>query len=118
MSGWILQSEGEDPITLRLPSGAVKTVGRTARADFIVDAALVSRIHCRLSADKSDQLVVEDLGSTNGTLVNGERVKRQVLREGDKLTVGRVQFAIQKGSNQGQTRVKPGSDPKAVDRGV
>ena len=96
MTGWILQSEGEDPITLRLPSGAVKTVGRTARADFIVDAALVSRIHCRLSADKSDQLVVEDLGSTNGTLVNGERVKRQVLREGDKLTVGRVEFAIQR----------------------
>jgi hypothetical protein len=30
----------------RLPPGAVKTVGRTARADFIVDAALVSRLHC------------------------------------------------------------------------
>lgn len=96
MTGWMLQSAGEGSMTLRLPSGAIKTIGRTARADFIVDAALVSRIHCRLTADKTDQLVVEDLGSTNGTLVNGSRVKRQVLRDGDTLTVGRIEFAVQK----------------------
>jgi pSer/pThr/pTyr-binding forkhead associated (FHA) protein len=93
MSGWILEST--DPIlTLRLPAGSMKTLGRTARADFIVDAALVSRIHCRLSADAQDQLVVEDLGSTNGTLVNGQRVDRTVLRTGDVLTVGRVAFTV------------------------
>ena len=96
MTGWMLQSAGEDSLIFRLPSGSIKTIGRTARADFILDAALVSRIHCRLSADKSDQLVVEDLGSKNGTLVNGTPVSRHVLRDGDKLTVGRVEFAIQK----------------------
>lgn len=95
MPGWILQSDGASPFTLRLTPGAVKTLGRTARADFIVDAALVSRLHCRLTADASDQLVVEDLGSTNGTKVNGKRVDRSVLRPGDKLTVGRVVFTIQ-----------------------
>jgi len=94
MPGWMLQSVGETPITLRLPTGSVKTVGRTARADFILDAALVSRIHCRLTADKSDQLVVEDLGSTNGTKVNGQIVTRQVLRPGDVLTIGRVEFQV------------------------
>jgi pSer/pThr/pTyr-binding forkhead associated (FHA) protein len=94
MPGWMLQSVGETPITLRLPTGSVKTVGRTARADFILDAALVSRIHCRLTADKSDQLVVEDLGSTNGTKVNGQVVTRQVLRPGDVLTIGRVEFQV------------------------
>ena len=72
----------------------MKTLGRTARADFIVDAALVSRLHCRLTADRSDQLVVEDLGSTNGTLVNGKRVDRAMLRTGDKLQVGRVEFQV------------------------
>jgi len=56
MPGWILQSRDEPPITLRLPPGSIKTIGRTARADFIVDAALVSRLHCRLTADRSDQL--------------------------------------------------------------
>ena len=74
--------------------GSIKTIGRTARADFIVDAALISRLHCRLTADKSDQLVVEDLGSTNGTMVNGKKVDRVVLRAGDKLTVGRVVFSV------------------------
>ena len=93
MSGWVLES-AEPPLVLRLPINTVKTLGRTARADFIVDAALVSRIHCRLTADASDQLVVEDLGSTNGTSVNGSRVERAVLRTGDRLTVGRVEFTV------------------------
>lgn len=95
MPGWVLRSNGDKPVTLRLPRGAVKTVGRTARADFIVSAALVSRLHCRLTADRSDQLIVEDLDSTNGTIVNGRRVKRSLLRAGDRLKVGRVEFVIQ-----------------------
>ena len=95
MPGWILETEGEPSILLRLPPGAVKTVGRTARADFIVEAALVSRVHCRLTADVSNQLVVEDLGSTNGTMVNGARIQRGVLKPGDRLTVGRVEFRVQ-----------------------
>ena len=98
MPGWILESSDTPSITLRLPPGAIKTVGRTARADFIVDAALVSRLHCRLTADPSDQLVVEDLGSTNGTIVNGKKVERVVLRVGDTLTVGRVDFMVQAGN--------------------
>ena len=98
MPGWILESSNTPPITLRLPPGAIKTVGRTARADFIVDAALVSRLHCRLTADPSDQLVVEDLGSTNGTIVNGKKVDRGILRVGDTLTVGRVDFMVQAGN--------------------
>jgi pSer/pThr/pTyr-binding forkhead associated (FHA) protein len=68
--------------------------GRTARADFIVEAPLVSRLHCRLTSAASDQVVVEDLGSSNGTLVNGKRVDRSVLKTGDVLTVGRVEFRV------------------------
>jgi len=93
MPGWILESS-EPPIVLRLPEKSVKTVGRTARADFIVEAPLVSRIHCRLTAEASDQLVVEDLKSTNGTQVNGKAVERSVLKTGDVLTVGRVEFRV------------------------
>jgi pSer/pThr/pTyr-binding forkhead associated (FHA) protein len=94
MTGWILQTKDDSPVVFRLSEGSVKTVGRTARADFILDAALVSRLHCRLTADKSDQLIVEDLGSTNGTLVNGRRVDRQVLKAGDTVTIGRVDFEV------------------------
>jgi len=93
MAGWILESQ-EPPVVLRLPPGAVKTVGRAVPADFIIDAALVSRVHCRLSAGTDDQLRVEDLGSTNGTQVNGERVERSSLKTGDVLAVGRVAFTV------------------------
>ena len=93
MPGWILESR-EPAMTLRLTENAVKTVGRTARADFIVEAPLVSRIHCRLTAGKNDTLVVEDLDSTNGTLVNGKRIERVELQTGDVLTVGRVEFTV------------------------
>jgi len=92
--GWILQSTGDKPLTLRIPFDSVRTLGRTARADFIVNAPLVSRIHCRLSADASGSLRVEDLGSTNGTLVNGKRVDRAALKEGDTLGVGRMDFTV------------------------
>jgi pSer/pThr/pTyr-binding forkhead associated (FHA) protein len=84
----------DEPVVLRLQPGSIKTVGRGARADFILEAALVSRLHCRLSADPSQQLVVEDLKSTNGTFVNGEKVDRAILKPGDRLAIGRVEFVV------------------------
>ena len=95
MAGWILQSRNEPPVVFRLPPGSIKTIGRTARADFILDAALVSRLHCRVIADRSDQLVLDDLSSTNVTLVNGRKVQRAVLKPGDVVTVGRVELDVQ-----------------------
>jgi pSer/pThr/pTyr-binding forkhead associated (FHA) protein len=97
MRGWILEAEGDAPVTLRLPEGSVRTVGRTAKADFIVKAALVSRLHCRLTAERSGQLVLEDLGSTNGTLVNGRRVTRAVLKKDDRVSIGRMDFTVRAG---------------------
>jgi pSer/pThr/pTyr-binding forkhead associated (FHA) protein len=74
---WILQSsEG----TFRLKSGAIKTVGREPRADFILDVPLVSRLHCRLTAGTT--IWVLDL-STNGTFVN-ETVEKAKLATGDR----------------------------------
>lgn len=94
MRGWILESTEEPAITIRLAANSTKTVGRTPTADFVLDAPLLSRVHCRLTADASDQLVVEDLGSTNGTYVNGEKTTRAVLREADRLRLGRLEFTI------------------------
>jgi pSer/pThr/pTyr-binding forkhead associated (FHA) protein len=94
---WILQS-AEPEATFRLGPGAVKTVGRAPRADFIVDAALVSRLHCRITAT-DDKLEVVDLKSTNGTFVNGKRVEKAQLADGDRLRVGRVELTVaRKGS--------------------
>jgi pSer/pThr/pTyr-binding forkhead associated (FHA) protein len=95
VANWILTDSGTPPTILRLPKGAVKTIGRAAEADFILDAPLLSRVHCRLTADASAQLVVEDLESQNGTFVNGRRINRATLKAGDRLTVGRVEFTVQ-----------------------
>jgi pSer/pThr/pTyr-binding forkhead associated (FHA) protein len=98
---WKLQSfEPEDAgLTFRLLPGTLKTMGRAPRADFVVDAALVSRVHCRFTLNQTNELELEDLGSTNGTFVNGTKVKRTQLSDGDKLTVGRVQFVVNSESN-------------------
>ena len=92
---WILQSvEPEDAgLTFRLLPNTLKTMGRAPRADFVVDAALVSRVHCRFTLS-GGQLEIEDLGSTNGTFVNGKKIDRVTLSDGDKLTVGRVEFVV------------------------
>ena len=94
---WILRTVTEDlpEKTFRIMPGAVKTIGRAIGADFIVDAALVSRLHCRLEAER-DVLHVIDLQSTNGTFVNDARVDRAALKPGDRLRVGRVELTIAK----------------------
>src|SRR5437764_1140325 len=92
---WVLRtSEGADPaFTFRILPGSIKTIGRSTGADFIVEAPLVSRIHCRLTAGAAD-LEVVDLESTNGTFVNGQRTDRGTLRAGDRLGVGRVELTV------------------------
>jgi len=101
MNMWILQATttpatpGTTPLTFRLSSGAIKTIGRAARADFIVDRALVSRLHCRLTAG-DEKLEVQDLSSTNGTFVNGKRVKRAQIASGDRLRVGRIELRVER----------------------
>ena len=97
---WLLKTEdGAEPaFTFRILPGNIKTVGRATRADFAVDAALVSRLHCRLTAGATEIEVV-DLDSTNGTFVNGERIeKRQTVRAGDRIGVGRVELLVSTGS--------------------
>jgi pSer/pThr/pTyr-binding forkhead associated (FHA) protein len=63
-----------------------------------VEAALVSRLHCQLSA-AAGTLQVRDLGSTNGTFVNGKRITSCELQEGDRLGVGRVELKISRQAN-------------------
>ena len=101
---WILKSttHAAQPVTFRVPPGAAKTLGRSVRADFIIDVAMVSRVHCRLTADEAGRLTVEDLESTNGTFVNDRRVTRSEVVVGDRLRVGRVELAVlqQTGSDE------------------
>lgn len=91
---WILRTvtEGLPERTFRIVPGGVRTIGRATGADFIVDAALVSRVHCRVTALPDGGLELRDLDSTNGTFVNGQRIETARLASGDRIQVGRVEL--------------------------
>lgn len=62
-------------------------VGRSSDLDMVLVEDMVSRRHARITV--SDQaIVIEDLGSTNGTFVNGEKISRASLKEGDRVLIG------------------------------
>ena len=93
---WILRgSEASGSLTFRLANGTARTVGRAPAADFILNVALVSRVHCRLVAS-DDALSVEDLSSTNGTFLNNQRIDHGVATGGDRLRIGRVELMVEK----------------------
>ena len=97
---WILESNDAETerVTFLIPAGSIKTIGRSPGAQFIVEAALVSRLHCQITAS-SFSLRVKDLGSTNGTFVNGKRVQTAELYEGDTLSVGRLDLTVSRKTN-------------------
>ena len=79
------------------PIGRHTTVGRTPENDIQIDTTYISRHHAVLLSS-ADACIVEDLNSTNGVLVNGRRVGRQVLHDGDTVTIGKTEFRYQQRS--------------------
>jgi FHA domain len=71
--------------------GRKTSIGRTPDNDLQIDAKYISRHHAVILAGPV-QTVVEDLNSTNGVLVNGQRVTRQMLQDGDEVVFGRAQY--------------------------
>ncbi len=66
-------------------------IGRSADNELVLDTKHISRYHAVLLAGPV-HTSIEDLNSTNGVFVNGKRIARQVLKDGDRVTVGRTQF--------------------------
>src|SRR5689334_13048480 len=71
-------------------------VGRDRTADIVLQSGGVSRKHCVIERTREGGLILRDMGSKNGTLVNGERVEKSRLREGDVLKVGEAQLRVEK----------------------
>ncbi|MBA2463205.1 MAG: ATP-binding cassette domain-containing protein [Actinobacteria bacterium] len=69
-------------------------VGRTDENDIVIDDLLVSRHHAELRETKDGDYELVDLGSTNGTYVNGRRVERAVLKELDVVAIGHHLFRL------------------------
>jgi hypothetical protein len=81
---------------------AMVVVGRHPLCDVRLDSLRISRHHCCMTQDK-DELVVRDLGSTNGIRINGERVERGRLRSGDELSIAHIRYRLENESAQEMT---------------
>ena len=80
---------------LKLGNG-ITTVGRQEDCQLRINSSQVSRKHCQIF-EKKGLLLVKDLGSSNGTFVNGQKIKEQrVLEPGDELTIGQVKFRVER----------------------
>jgi hypothetical protein len=71
--------------------GERTSIGRGADNDLQLDVTSISRHHALILAGAA-QTIIEDLRSTNGVRVNGRRIKRQSLRDGDTVLLGKAQF--------------------------
>ena len=102
--------------TIKLSDG-VTTIGRHDACQLRIKSAQVSRKHCEVFVKKG-LLLVKDLNSSNGTIVNGKRIEGQrVLEAGDELTIGPIQLRVVKiGAPVTSTPDKPGA--KASDTAV
>lgn len=76
------------------PGNLPLTVGRDPENVIVLDHTAISRFHCRITCER-DQYYIQDLGSTNGTFLNGRRVTRERLSPGDELIIANVGIMVE-----------------------
>jgi chromosome segregation ATPase len=85
----LIRIDGDRSISHTL--GRRTRIGRAAGCELHIDSTSVSRHHALILAG-TREAIIEDLNSTNGVILNGRKVTRQVLNDGDILTIGDIQF--------------------------
>ncbi len=94
MIAQLIPLDGSKPISI---TRDITLVGRKrGLCDVVIDHSSVSKLHCAL-ARTDGLLFLRDLGSTNGTRVNGQRVTRGALLPGDEISIAGVKFRIHLG---------------------
>ncbi len=85
---------------------AMLIVGRHPQCDTRLDSIRVSRRHCCMSPDNGE-VVVRDLGSTNGIRINGQRVEMGRLKPGDELSIAHIRYRLEDGAAHEPTLADP-----------
>jgi adenylate cyclase len=87
MASLVEEKAGGAPVTHRL--GALTTIGRTPDNQVVIPSREVSRKHAEVILGEAGH-VLRDLGSPNGTFVNGKKITEQPLKDGDSITIAGV----------------------------
>ncbi|WP_417851357.1 FHA domain-containing protein [Thalassoglobus sp.] len=93
----LIPTDGSQPIAI---DRNLTIVGRKkGLCDLVLDNSSISKVHCAVA--KTDGLLfIRDLGSTNGTKVNGQRVSRGALLPGDEIAFANVKFRVHLGPDE------------------
>lgn len=88
-------------------------IGRGADCNLRLRSSDISRHHCLIRVGK-EEVTLNDLGSANGTLVNGQRIRcPTILKSGDELHVGSARFVVDLGDSPGLfEQIEKASDPR------
>lgn len=93
----VVESSGPSglPVGKAFALKQVTTMGRSLECDVALNDTFLSSVHARLSHTEDDEWILEDMGSTNGTFVNGFEVRSPTsIRDGDIIRVGRVELKL------------------------
>jgi len=91
------------------------TIGRSSNNDLVLSGVRVSRHHCRLVLI-NENYVISDLGSQNGTMVNGFPILRKIVTPGDVISVGDVEIHFEPGLKDQKTFVSKENDKENKDK--
>lgn len=107
MSGYLTLADGT-----HRPVHDGFVIGRVAGCDLVIDDTKASRKHARLIVD-AGVVEVEDLDSSNGTLLNEKPVTRRVLRDGDRVQIGKTVLVYREGQPPGAAPTAEAPRPAA-----
>lgn len=83
------------------------TIGRDASNNIVLDDNFISRQHARLFLLDNGQVMIKDMGSSNGTFVNGKKITEHYLQPGDELKCGKIKVNWQQYAKVAPPEVKP-----------
>lgn len=109
----VLEGMGLGVVYSKLPLPV--TIGRESDSDVQLNDDRVSRAHAKLQ-DHSGRVILTDLGSTNGTRVNGHPIQMRVMQHGDVILIGRCVLVFQQvASDEPPTEIERGPRPLTAD---
>jgi len=103
----LLISHNQNPIDEHIILHDQVTIGRNIDNDIHIDDSTISSHHARIILGSGNS-IIEDLGSTNGTYVNGQRIKQQEITAGDKIMIGQHQLVF---NDQSSSTVEEDHEP-------
>ncbi|OAI39352.1 hypothetical protein AYO38_07825 [bacterium SCGC AG-212-C10] len=114
---WVLHWRDANGVTGERPIDDAFTIGRSSACDVVFESQSVSRTHLRFGLSAGGRAVVEDLGSTSGTFLNGAKVTSSFVGLGDEVRAGDYTLWVTPPENPAPRvvrRATPANDPSAT----